>query len=113
SNWTEGRRKRAEADPFEESYDVIGRGGPNRGGVDRAGNRLTWRGVEERRIIERDHILQRGCGAVVEERTQVGDVEKLARAERTRPACCAGLAGKIVHSSRVDGLVHHTRVEYR
>ncbi len=27
------------------------------------------------------------------------------------PAGCAGLAGKIVHCSRVDGLVHHTRVE--
>ena len=49
----------------------------------------------------------------MEERTQVGDVEKLARAERTRPAGEAGLAGKIVHSSRVDALVDHTRVEYR
>src|SRR5205807_2011031 len=78
SHRTEGRRKRAEADPFEESYDVVGRGGPNRDSVDRAGKRLTWRGVEERRIIEREHILQRGCGSVMEERTQVGDVEKLA-----------------------------------
>ena len=42
---------------------------------------------------------------------QVGDIEKLADAERTRPAGCAGLAGKIVHSSRVDDLVYHTRVE--
>src|SRR5256885_12781120 len=41
------------------------------------------------RIIERDHILQRGCGAVVEERTQVGDVEKLAGDEEKRPAGCA------------------------
>ena len=37
SNRTEGRRKRAEADPFEESYDVVGCGGPNRGSVDPAG----------------------------------------------------------------------------
>src|SRR5215472_11076243 len=111
SNRTEGGRERAEADAFEESYDVVGCGGPNRDSVDRAGKRLTWRGVEERRIIEREHILQRGCGTVVEERSQVGDVEKLADAERTRSAGCAGLAGKIVHSSRVDDLVHHTRVE--
>src|SRR5262249_48212748 len=109
---TEGRRKRAEADPFQESYDVVGRGGPNRRSVDRAGkSKSPWRAVEGRRIIEREHILQRGCGAIVEERTQVGDVEKLANGEISRPAGCAGLARKIVHCSRVDGLVHHARVE--
>src|SRR4051812_197493 len=51
----------------------------------------------------------------MEERTQVGDVEKLADAEFARPAGTdahgAGLAGKIVHCNRVDGLVYHTRVE--
>ena len=57
SNWTERRRKRAEADAFEESYDVVGRGGPNRGNVDWTGKRSPWRAVEGRRIIERDHIL--------------------------------------------------------
>jgi hypothetical protein len=48
----------------------------------------------------------------MEKRTQVGDVEKLAGAERARPAGCAGLAGKIVHRSRVDGLVYHTCVKW-
>src|SRR5947209_6132578 len=113
SNLTEGRPKRAEADPFEEGYDIVGRGGPNRGSVDRTGKRRTWRAVEKGRIIECEHILQCGCGAVVEERTQIGDIEKLADGERTRSAGCAELAWKIVHSSRVDGLVHHTGVEYR
>src|SRR5205823_14832051 len=67
------------------------------------------------RIIEHDRISQRGRGGVVEERTQVGDVEKLTDAELARPAGAdahrAGLAGKIVHCNRVDGLVYHARVE--
>src|ERR1044071_3131100 len=87
SSRTEGRRKRAETDPFKESYDVVSRGGRNRGSVDWAGKTRRPRRVgEERRIIKREHILQRGCGAVVEERTQVGDIKKLAGAERALPA---------------------------
>ena len=73
--------------PSSESDDVVGCGGRNRVRVDGAGKPSAARRVGEvRRIIKREHIFQRGCGAVVEERAQVGDVEKLADAERTRPA---------------------------